>query len=256
VVALAMASCGGSSFNGEQNKSAREVVADARAALSHVRSFHFEVEEVTDQGTGSESGDIDIVHKVLQDNLVGPGGAGTVVVTDGESYFKADANLWSEIRSSGESFIHTNATAPPGAANYDDLPGKWLKIPLADNIGGQLFNHWGNPARLADCLLGPASDAVHSNGTVTVQGQQAVEIVDDNQGSLKSPRITDVSLTGTAYPIRMSIGGPKQPGRSTVLDCLTSSGTLTRLSLTLARFNQPVRVVAPSPAYDLTGGGP
>lgn len=207
-----MASCGGSSFNGEQNKSAREVVADARAALSHVRSFHFDVEEVTVQGTASESGEIDIVHKVLQDNLVGPGGTGTVMVTDGASYFEADANLWTEINNSGEPFIHTTATAPPGLAHLAhlwDLAGKWLKLPLADNIGGQLFNHWSNPARLADCLLGPASDAVHSKGTVTVQGQQAVEIVDDNQGSLKSPRITDVSLTGTAYPLRMTIGGPK-----------------------------------------------
>ncbi len=245
-VAAALASCGEARLNGEQTASPAQVLKDARAALLAARTLHFE-EDITrdpaDEGKILVSGDLDIPHANLTVHFFErPGGNLAFVIAGGAAFFRADSEFLDRFH------------VP------DRYVGRWLRIPYPQDCGplqdivlseivrsflcsgAKLLDRtW-----LADCVLGGELGTLRSNGTVSVDGHPAIEIVAPDRSPGSASRSIDVGLVGTAYPVRLVVT-MTEGAKVSLCDFFPSTP---RAQLTLSKFGDPVKVTAPSPATD------
>jgi hypothetical protein len=114
-----------------------------------------------------------------------------------------------------------------GAAAANLLQGRWLKAP-ASTGGLAALASLTDLHKLLDATL--ASHGTLRKGAVTnVNGQKAIAVTDSSTGGTLY-----VATTGPPYPVKVSMGG-------------SASG-----AVTFSQWNQPVTVIAPANAIDVT----
>ncbi len=186
-VAAALAGCGSSggapapsspSPNGEQSKTAQQVLADTKAALVKATSVHV-------KGALSQQGQSQRIDLQFQGQdavgSVGVGGAVTDVVrTAGKTYLKGPAAFWSRV------------AGPAGAK----LADKWIVVDDASGNAPGL-----SLQSLAGALNTQDANLVPQVATGTVDGRPSV-VVSQQDGSTIS-----VAGTGTPYPLRLDNKG-------------------------------------------------
>ncbi len=237
--------CGGSSGGKaaprrEALKSPSQIIADAAAALGHVRSFHLD-------GTGEDlrggriilSGDFGIPGRL---HLTLAQGSGTIeiILVGGYGYLKANRAFWV-----------AQGTQPKVVAFLAD---RWVKAAAASMPGMSEFTTWTNPATIGHCLVEKHLGTVSVAGSDTFAGQPVVILSDhgDLPGSTRGRLY--VATTGPALPLRVVETGTKRPGGTPDRLCnetQISPSTTKAGDLRLSRYNQPVSITAPAGALDL-----
>jgi hypothetical protein len=176
--AILLAGCGGSKGNGEADKSADQIIADAKAATHTATSVHV----AGARTTGDTPLKVDLVL------VAGKGGKGTITVNGltfqlvrigADAYFKGDATFWQQFGGSGLAQL---------------LNGRWLKAPANT---GQLssFTPLTDVGKFFDAVLG-SHGKLQKGDETTIDGQKAIAVKDTSQGGTLY-----VSTTGKAYPL-------------------------------------------------------
>lgn len=236
--------CGGSGGKAaprrEALKSPSQIIADAAAALGHVRSFHLD-------GTGEDlrggrivlSGDFGIPGRL---HLTLAQGSGTIeiILVGGYGYLKANRAFWV-----------AQGTQPKVVAFLAD---RWVKSPVASTPGMSEFATWTNPATIGHCLVEKHLGTLSVAGSDTFAGQPVVILADhgDLPGSTRGRLY--VATTGPSLPLRVVETGTKRPGGTPDRLCNethTSPSTTRGGDLRLSSYNQPVSITAPAGALDL-----
>jgi hypothetical protein len=176
-----LAGCGGSGGpkgNGEADKTAAQIVADARAATQTATSVHVAGARTTG-GTPL---------KVDLELVAGKGGKGTITVNGltfqlvrigGDAYFKGDATFWRQFGGGGLAQL---------------LNGRWLKAPA--NTGQfSSFTPLTDVGKFFAAVLGSHGTLAKGDET-TVGGQKVIAVKDTSKGGTLY-----VSTTGKAYPL-------------------------------------------------------
>ncbi|MFD7071316.1 hypothetical protein ACFV97_29260 [Streptomyces sp. NPDC059913] len=139
----------------------------------------------------------------LNMRLKAEGGTGSVVSKDSrfellrigdELYLKADSGFWNHDEKSG-------ADSEAGGAAADKLRNKYVKVPEGDPVYQQLRG-FTDKKTLLDGLLG-LHGTLNKGDRDTVGGTRTVQIM----GGAGEGGTLDVSLEGTAYPLRFARGG-------------------------------------------------
>jgi hypothetical protein len=179
---LLVAACGGGG-NGEDSKSADQIVKDAQAALRSAGSYHMSGKVSSDGGDVTL--DIKVQGKSSSTGHIAEGGvAFDFVQTGGKLYIK------------GKELF---AKAAPQVA--DQIGDKWVTGPKDDShfsTAADTISQFADPASLADSL-GSSGGPYSKQGNTTVNGQSAV-VVKGKDGTL------DVAASGPAYPLHLDGG--------------------------------------------------
>ncbi|HET6809663.1 MAG TPA: hypothetical protein VFH50_01475 [Acidimicrobiales bacterium] len=184
--------CGGAASNGEEAKSATQVLTDAKAAMGRASSFHVSG-HFTQQGSAIA---IDL-------NLSPQRGGGTVtvsgatldeVVAGGTIYLKADEKSWQKLTNS--------------ASEAQLLAGHWIKAPTSNPDFTDL-------ASVADekQLLGgitPEGSLTRRPGTTDWNGQSTVVLADSTGSTIY------VAATGAPYIVYARNTSKSQGGQGSV----------------------------------------
>jgi hypothetical protein len=180
---FALAGCGGGSSNGEEKKTAAQIVADARQAALAASSVH-----VT--GAGTDSGrplklDLTIGHDSAKGHLEESGASFDVIRVGNTVYVRGD-----------EAFLKKFG----GTAAATLFHNRWLKGSISDPQLGAL-------APLTDLkqffegVLGQHG-VIKKTGATTRNGAKVVEIRDTTQGGSLF-----VAATGEPFPLALAGGG-------------------------------------------------
>jgi hypothetical protein len=114
-----------------------------------------------------------------------------------------------------------------GAQAAQLLQGRWLKAPATSGSLAPLAS-LTNLTKLVDTTL-PAHGPLKKGAVTTVNGQKAIGVTDTSTGGTLY-----VATTGPPYPIEIAMGG-------------RGAG-----AVTFSQWNQPVTVIAPASAIDVT----
>jgi hypothetical protein len=187
VAVLVLAGCGGggSKTNGEAQKTAAQVVADAQQAASAAELVHA-------VGAGTDNGqplkiDLWVGHAKAKGHLE-EAGAGFDVIRVGKTIYVKGS----------DAFLKTFA----GATAVTLLHGRWIKGTTSDAQLGALAP-LTDIQQLFQGVLGQHGK-IENRGESDYKGQKAVEIRDTTQGGSLY-----VAAEGTAYPIALA-GGKEQ----------------------------------------------
>ncbi|HTP21579.1 MAG TPA: hypothetical protein VMJ65_18380 [Solirubrobacteraceae bacterium] len=217
LVALALASCGGSSgsssdsaSNGVTSKSPDQIVAAATHAVGSVDSVHV-AGKVLSSGQNVTL-DLNLVNGKGGKGSMSQNGLGFKIVAVGpEVYINGSSAFWTKFG---------------GSAAAGLLSGKWLKAPASGQLSS--LATLTDVQKLFSQLLSSHGKLVKGK-TTTVQGQQVVAVNDTTNGGTLY-----VATTGKPYPIEISKTG--SDGGQLVFD----------------HFNQPVTLTAPAKAIDIS----
>ena len=247
VAAAALTGCGGGGGiastppghqNGEAQRTATQIIADAVAALSHVSSFHLQ-----GGGTGLvATGDLAIpgrMHLTMSQN----GGTIEFISIGGVQYFNANRAFW------------TKQGAAPTAVTI--LAGRWVKRTQAGGLGSlSVFSALTSAATVGHCLVEEHLGTVSVAGTGSVNGQPAVILDDHGDVPGSAPGQLYVATTGPPLPLRAVQTGPRMPGGTPDARCgETSVSTGGPSDVTISAYNAPVSIAAPAGALDLNALG-
>jgi hypothetical protein len=244
----ACGSSGGSSGGGDEaSKSPVQVVADAAAALKGAKSYHLSVHVVPSDGSTPLTLDVDVV---------APSSAsGTVTQNGVTAHF---------VYTGGKLFAQGKAFLASLSSQVADLVGdKWAQLPAAS---ASSFSDITNPGKLAACLV-QSHGTLSSGGTATVNGQNAVVVVDAGDKPGTEPGKLYVAASGTAYPLKLeatakagsssssstSTDTNPTPSSSGSVDCSSSSGS--GGVATFTSFNSTASITPPPDAVDLSSLG-
>jgi hypothetical protein len=181
LVAGLLAGCGGSGGskgNGEADRTADQIVADATAATHTATSVHV----AGARTTGGTPLKVDLLL------VSGKGGKGTITANGvtfqlvrigPDAYFKGDATFWRQFGGKGLAEL---------------LNGRWLK---ASATTGQLsaFTPLTDVGKFFDAVLG-SHGTLEKGEQTTIDGHKAIAVKDASQGGTLY-----VSTTGKAYPV-------------------------------------------------------
>lgn len=237
--AVVVSACGGGGGgdNGEASKSPQQILADVRAALASVHSFHFGGAEVEPGGRAEVFGDVALPGK-LHATLRQGSQTLELIYVGGKAYFKANAAFWT-------------ANGNPQAAGL--FADRWVHVPAAQTSALASLTDITDPAKLPDCLVGGPHGTLSRQGTDTVGGQPAVVLVDADRVPGGAPGKLWVATTGAPVPLRAMQTGPAEPGGSP-RPCHeeTNGSTTTGSDLTFSAYGAPVAITAPADAIDLS----
>ncbi len=214
-----LAACG-SSGNGEDGRSADQIVQDAKAALASATSYHL-AGFIDSSGSSSDKVTLDV--KVQnKDTMAGhldEGGMSFDFVSIGGKVYFRGQQLWQKLN--------------PAVA--DTIGDKWVTATGNSQLEGELssVNGLADASSLADSL-GSTGGPYTKAGTSSVNGQQVV-VVKSKDGEL------DVALSGKPYPVHLDAGahgrmdisgygssfGISAPGGAIDLSTLQGSSTST-----------------------------
>jgi len=177
-----LAACGPSGGNGEDGKSADQIVSDAKAALKSATSFHL-AGNINDGGNNIVL-DMKVQDKDTTSGHMTTGGLSFDFVTAGGTFYFRGKQLWAKVN--------------PGVA--DQIGDKWVSVSSSDQLASQVdqVTQLADASQLADSL-GSAGGPYTKGGTSTVNGQSVV-VVKSKDGSL------DVALSGKPYPVHLDGG--------------------------------------------------
>jgi hypothetical protein len=177
----ALAGCGGGSGsgNGEADKSASQILADARRAATKAGAVHV-TGTILDSGTR------------LKLNLHAGAGTGSGTITFRGSPIEV-VRIGTTLYMKAPASFYTNTGADKATASL--LDGKWLKASATQKDFAEL----AQLTRLKDLLaLTTKPDGKISKGSEsTVDGAKVIELKDDEGGSLF------IATTGSPYPIAL-----------------------------------------------------
>jgi hypothetical protein len=180
-----VAACG-SSGNGEESKTADQIVADAKAALKAATSYHL----VGTVSPGNKPTKIDI-------KVAGAKSSSGHVDQDGVVFDYIDAN--------GKLYIRGKALFASYSQAAADLIGdQWVTATGNASLESAATSVTGlsDSAQLADSL-GSSGGPFSKGGTKTVNGQPAIAIT-NKDGEM------DVATSGAPYPVRLDAGAKGQ----------------------------------------------
>jgi hypothetical protein len=209
---IVLGACGGgASSNGEAKKPASQVLADAKAAMLQLQSFHVAAEAVVNGQPDS----IDLV-------VAKTGGGGSITVNGastqflragGELYLKADKALL-------EQYTHKPAIAQL-------MANRWLKVPATNAAYADL----GGLVDASKIMTQLKPEGSISIGAVTnVDGKKVIPLTDATGSTLY------VAATGTPYIVKVVDTGRSSNG----------SG-----SFTFDEYNKAIVPPVPNDAIDL-----
>jgi hypothetical protein len=237
VALAAMAGCGDDSpeSNGVESKSATQIVADAAAALSKVKSFRA---EATQGDSTKVVADVELPAKLRIAIREGVASASLIAV-DGSLYIKANEAYWKGQR--------VGRAAP-------ELAGKWLKSPTTTAELRDLTKGL-DPETLSRCLA-KEHGTLAKGGTETVEGEKTVVVLDKGDRPGTNAGKLYVATTGEPFPLRTIATGDERPGGKQDPQC-NESDRRTRAGdeVKLSRYNESLDVKAPPGAIDLEGAG-
>jgi hypothetical protein len=231
--------CSGDSkeSNRVESKPPREILDDAAAALTRVKSFHLEGK----QGSGEKStrikADVGLPGKLRLAIARGSASASILVLED-SVYIKANSAFWRQQQ--------TGRAA-------DALADRWLRTPTSTGELREITKEL-DPAILSRCLV-KDHGTLARGGTATVAGQRAVVIIDKGDRPGTAPGKLFVAATGPPLPLRLIATGAQRPGGTKDPQCNgDSSRTQAGDEVRLSNYNEPLDVTAPPAAVDLGGG--
>jgi hypothetical protein len=191
-IGLLLAACGGGG-NGEADKTASQILADAVAALKSAKSFHISAKSAA-TGTDALSLDLDLLTGGSARGKVTSGGATANVVVLGGKFYIQGRDFW-------------NKFAGPQAATV--IGDRWAILPSNADTSG--FVSFVNTDTLATCL-GISHGTITKGGTTTVAGQGAVILVDKGDKPGTAPGKLYVATSGPAYPLKLETTGTASAG--------------------------------------------
>jgi hypothetical protein len=254
LISLAAAGCGDDSNNGSsgagganganasgvESKSPQQILEDTAAALQDVKTFHVEGEEGAGKKATSVKGDIGLP-KQLRIEFTRRGATATMIVVNGSLYVKANAAFWREEQ---------------GGKAAKEIADRWIKAPASTGDLRSLTKQL-DPATLSRCLLKDHGTLAHG-GKATVDGRQAVVIVDKGDRPGTAPGKLFVAATGEPLPLRTLATGNERPGgaKDPLCDSEDDSPTHVGDTATFSRYDEPLNISAPPAAIDVAGGAP
>jgi hypothetical protein len=183
-IAVALAGCGGSSSNGVESKSPKQIVAAAQKAAEEAKSVH--VTGLVNTTGGKLSLDLHLTRGMGAKGSISQGPLSFQLVQVGENvYIKGGAAFY-------EHFAGSEAARL--------LQGKWLKAPASTAQFASLTS-LANMHRLFTSALGPVA-TFSKAGTTTINGQKVVAVTDNFKGGHLY-----VATTGKPYPVQISRSG-------------------------------------------------
>jgi hypothetical protein len=228
-LAFALAGCGDSgsstntngstapqhASNGEETKSANQVLADAVKAAKAATFMRMNGNVVS---SGQKIG----LNFLISNNGDGSKGilylggqAIGLILIGKDGYLKAPTAFWTQFGGAN------------GAAIAHQLNGKWLKFP-ADNAQFASLVAFSSPKALFDQLKLGADSNLKNNGTTTFNNQAVVALDDGENGTLY------VAASGIPYPVALDKKG-KEGG-----------------TVYFGAWNHPFPVTAPADAVDIS----
>jgi hypothetical protein len=230
--------------NGEAGKPAGRILADVKAALSRVHSFHMQGTGV-DLKTGpmSLTGDIVLPGRIRMAISQGDQTAAFILIST-DAYLRGNTAFWA---------AHTHS-----ARVVNLLANRWIQVPsavAAADFGP--FLAFTKRSTLAGCLIGR-----HGTLTVagtTIDGMHPVVILKDHGDTPgDSPGQAYIATTGPPLPLRAVQTGPSRPGGHPDRACgerSTRKDTTQSSNITLSGYNQPIQITAPPDALILPRRG-
>jgi len=219
-----------------ESKPPRAILADAAAAFRRVESFHLEGTQGAGKKATRVKADVGLPAKLRL--TIGQGdAAATIIVVDRSLYIRANAAFWKE----------------QGAGQAgQQLAGRWLKTPAGS---GELQSVTKDldPETLASCLV-KGHGTLENGGTTTVDGQEAVVIVDKGDRPGTAPGKLFVAATGEPLPLRTLATGAERPGGKKDPKCDDSTATRAGDEATFSDYNEPLDLSAPPGAVEVGSG--
>jgi hypothetical protein len=247
LVALAgvLASCGEDAAAGgsgpEADRSAAQILADARVALGRVHSLRLKGDFEQKQG-----------HTVIEVSVVVPGTVdfgftqgslhGEFIAVGQQLFVKAPQAFW----------------AASGAKQSTAYADRWVSLPLGASQLGALLDV-SDRDKLADCLVGEFGGALSKQGTATVNGRRTVVLVAKGGVPGTTPGRLYVAADGAPLPLRLEQTGPGMAGGTHTCrggGLTTNTADTVRGTVDFSAYDGSVSVSAPKDALDAGGGPP
>lgn len=178
--------CGSSSSagNGVADKSAEEIVSEAKNAADGASSVH--VSGSVNSGGSPVTLDLNLASSKGASGRISQNGSTFKIVIDGGTAYISGSDAF--YRKLG------------GAAAAQLLAGKWLKV-STNTPEFASFSSLTNMRKLLDTVL-VGHGSLQKGATTTIRGQQAVAVKDTTRGGTLY-----VATTGKPYPLQISKGG-------------------------------------------------
>ncbi len=243
VVALAtVAGCGKDSSsedpNGVESKPAAQILDDAAAALSRIKSFHVEATQGTGARRNQVTADVEVPSR-LRLEIRQSAATASIIAVDGSVYIKADEAYWK------------GQQAGAGAAQ---LANKWLKSPTSDAELRDISKGL-DPETLSRCLA-TGHGTLRKGGTETVDGKAAVVIIDKGDRPGSTPGKLFVATTGEPLPLRTIATGKQRPARKKDPECNdTNRSSGPGDETNFSRYNESPDISAPQGAVSVKTTG-
>lgn len=222
------------------DKPAQEILQDMSKALAQVRSYHVSGTQEGKDGRTRLAGDVAADGRVKLE-IDQHGSTIGLIVVGGDAFFKADADFWRK------------TAGPSGAALAKRLANRWVKSPDGVDKSMRELVDSVNPKTLSYCSTREVGELT-KDGTTDVDGQPAIVLVDAG-GPGNSPGRISIATEGRPLPLRIQQTGPDQPGGGKPdprCDDEDKTDDSTGSDVRLSKFDEPVDIVAPPDAIDLS----
>jgi hypothetical protein len=232
---LAVTGCGDESSDsgGLESKSASQILADSAAALKEVKSYRVQVTQRSSKATA----DVELPTKLRLALREGPTSASIIAVA-GQVYIKGNEAYWKDQQ---------------GEQAAGRLAGKWLKAPSTSADLKDVTNGL-DPETLSRCLV-KDHGTIAKGGTETVEGKQAVVLIDKGDRPGAAPGKLYVAAEGDPLPLRTIATGNQRPGGKQDPKCDGDTPTRAGDEAKFSRYNEPLDITAPPGAVDVGGSG-
>jgi len=233
---LALAAGCGSDSNDESSdlgsKSPQTILNETAAALKNVKTFHV---AATQGGSTSLEADVGLP-KQLRLNLKQKEAAAMILLVDGPLYIKGNTDYWNQVNKEAAG----------------KLADRWLKAPSSSAQTRELTKEI-DPATLSRCLV-KDHGTLTDGGKATVDGQDAIVLVDKGDRPGTAPGKLFVAAQGDPLPLRTIATGAERPGGTKDPECDDSSRTKKGDEALFSKYDESLDLKAPQSAVDLGNG--
>jgi hypothetical protein len=215
--------------NGEASKPAKQVVADAAAALRGARGYVMQG-RIMQNGQTLRVGVVAPSARSLQLTVATGGASLELIAVAGGSYVRGNATFW-------RAHLGSRGTA---------IANRWIQVPASS--AQSFFSTLGHfaPATLSRCLAEDHGTLTVA-GRTTIGGRPAILIRDAGNAPGSSPGELAVAATGPPYPLQaVSAGGQRAGGPIDV--CNDGKASDTRGTLSFSHYGAVPALHAPKGA--------
>jgi hypothetical protein len=229
-------------------QSPQELLATTAGAVEKIHSYRLQGTYEDEDGRSTGSADV-ADDGAMRAHLTIAGGAVDLIITKGgsEAYVRGARGFWE----------HSGA-----GAVAELLADRWVKMPRGGDSDITELVDQQDPRTLARCLRTDEHGRLTNRGLQTHRGRKVVVLEDDGTVPGSTPNRMYIAATGRPLPLLITESGPERPGGRIDERCGDDPHDTTKWSRTVvSRFDEPVRVTAPSNALDLdalersAGGG-